>query len=452
MKKKVIIAIIAAAVLITGGGLTAGLTYVHNKTKVYSNIMLPGVKIENENVSDKTKDEAKNIITFKYQNVMLQKKINIKAGDKTYTIDYSKLNGKYNIDETINDAFNYGKSLNMFELYKIIKNAPSKQYNLKFTYDDKPVKDLVSSIAKEVNKNPSNAGIGMESKGKFNVVKDIKGNKLNEDKLQKDIISQINGSIINSSTDVAAEINQVNANITEDTLSKINTLIASFSTDYSSSSYNRATNIELATSAINGKWLIPGDTFSFNDTVGERTAARGYKEAPVLIGNKADSGLGGGICQVSSTLYNAIARASINATERTHHTLPSSYVELGMDATVDYGNIDFKFKNTLSFPIYIEGITNNRTITFNIYSNDSLAKNTYDLVNEIYAQQQPSVKYINDSSLPLGQQVVDQYSHIGYKVKVYRKKFENGVFVSQELVSDDNYLPADEIIKVGTKK
>lgn len=452
MKKKMIAIGIVALILATGVSVAARVTYVYYNTKDYSNIIFPGVKIENVDLSRKTKEEARNLLNEKYEKVMLQKKINIKVSDKTYTIDYIKLNGNYNIDETVDNAFLFGKSFAMFDKYNIIKNPSIKEYKLKFTYDDKPLKDLIASISKDVDKSPVNAGIVMVNKGNFKVTSDVNGYKLNQDKLLKDVSTQVNGDITNSNVDVVAEINPVTANITAATLSTINTLVSSFNTNYSTSSDNRATNIELATSAINGKWLMPGDTFSFNDVVGQRTAEKGYKDAPVIVGNKVDSDLGGGICQVSSTLYNAVARANINAAERTHHTLPSSYVELGMDATVDYGNIDYKFKNTLNYPIYIEGYTQNRIVYFNVYSNSSLTKATYELVNEVYAEQQPNTQYKDDPTLPEGQEEVEQEAYVGYKVKVYRKKFENGTFIGQDLISDDTYLPVDKIIRRGTKK
>ena len=138
----------------------------------------------------------------------------------------------------------------------------------------------------------------------------------------------------------------------KEVLSQINTCISSFSTSLGTSSITRISNIEVCAKAINGKILMPGEIFSFNEVVGKRTKERGYKEAPVIVNNKVESGLGGGICQVSSTLYNAVLIAGIHNIDRTHHSFPSEYVELGLDATVDWENIDFKFTNTLEYPIY----------------------------------------------------------------------------------------------------
>ncbi len=165
-----------------------------------------------------------------------------------------------------------------------------------------------------------------------------------------------------------------------------------------------------------------------------------------------ESGLGGGICQVSSTLYNTILLSNIKSTERMHHTLPSSYVPLGMDATVDWGNIDYKFKNTFSYPIYIEGIADGSSIIFNLYSNSELKKRTYSIWNEVYNTINANMKTEDDPNLPEGKQEIVQNAYTGYKVRVYKNILENGKVIGKELVSDDFYRPIEGLAKVGPKK
>jgi vancomycin resistance protein YoaR len=165
-----------------------------------------------------------------------------------------------------------------------------------------------------------------------------------------------------------------------------------------------------------------------------------------------DSGLGGGICQVSTTLYNAILRANIKSVERVHHTLPSHYVPLGMDATVDYGNLDYKFKNTLEYPLYIEADTSGGQVTFNIYSNESLSSIVTEVHSEVYQTIQPGVKYVDDPTLSVGQTQQVQAPSTGYKVKVTKKTTQNGSVISEDVVADDYYKPVDAVIKRGTKK
>lgn len=443
--------IMVSATFIAVSALGARFGYMYKTSKQYDNYIYPKIYVEDMDLSGKGKEEAYKLLSDKYGQEILKKKISIKAGNQNYILDYSKIGAAYNIEETVNSAYNYGKELNFFAKYKMIKNPEVKKLDLQFTYDAAPVKKLIAEIQKEVDKEPINASIKMANRGSFSVSPDSKGAKLNTAKLEKDISSVINEEI-NEEVEVQAQIDDVEANVSTAALSKINTKISSFSTTFSGSSENRIANISLATNSISGKVLMPGDSFSFNDIVGKRTAARGYKEAPVIVNNKLDSGLGGGICQVSTTLYNAVMKANINATERSHHSLPSHYVALGLDATVDYGRLDYKFKNTLEYPIYIEGYIDGKTLIFNVYSDKRLAERTYELISETYDTTKAGIKYINDPSKYEGQSETVQKPSDGYKVKVYRKTFENGKLISQETVTNETYKKIDGVIKKGTKK
>lgn len=345
-------------------------TYNYNYIKYWNGLIYPGVTVGGVNLSEKTKDEAQEILKHNFSEQIVKKNININVEGKIYTLNYSKISPKYSIDDAVNAAFNYGKSSNMFVQYIMLKMNKDENFDLNFAYDEKPVKELISNIQSEVNKDPVNASLGIDN-GNLNVISEVNGKKLEKDKLEKETLSKINGSIGQNVT-VTAPVKQIPAKIKGDSLKSINSLIGTYSTNFASSSSQRANNITLATKSINGKILMPGEVFSFNDTVGERTEERGYEPAPVIIGNKLESGLGGGICQVSTTLYNAVNRAGMTSVEREHHTMPVHYVPQGMDATVDYGNIDYKFKNTYQYPVYIQAYILNGNIMFNLYSNASM--------------------------------------------------------------------------------
>lgn len=448
-KQKIIIGILTLSIVAVVSGFFA---YIYTNTKVWTDLIYPGVKVEDEDLGGKTKNQAKKILKEKYSDAILNKSLIVKLpdSDKNYQIEYSKIDAKYNIDEVINEAFSYGKKSSLLKKYKLINKPQNKVFKLNFSYDSKPIKNFVSQIEKEVNKQPTNAKLNF-SGGGFQVIPDKPGVKLKTEKLEKDMLSKINGDISDNAV-VEAPIENINAKITADKLSTINTKISSYSTSYLGSSSERSNNIVLATNTINGTVVMPGETFSFNGVVGQRTAERGYKAAPVIIGNKVDSGLGGGTCQVSTTLYNAILRANIKASERSHHTVPSNYIGLGMDATVDYGNIDYKFVNSLPYPIYIEGYAANGTLGFNIYSNSKLAEKSYDIVNEVYETLEPSVQYVDDPDMAVGETAEEQSPSQGYKVRVYKNAYQNGKLIDRELVSNDIYLPINKVIKRGTKK
>lgn len=438
--------------LVFCGIAAAGISYNYNYVKYWNNVIYPGTFIENIDVSGLTKENAIKAVNDGYSKRLTNKKVIVETPGKKYSVSYSELNAKYNIEEMVNTAFNRNKNLSLFSRYKVIKKPVNINYKLTLNYNQNKLKSFADKIEKETNKDPQNASIKMSGSGSFTTIPEQKGSKLDKNSLIKEIDRQVVSSDEND-IKVEAKYNSIEAAVTQDKLSSINAMISSFSTEFASrSSAERANNIAIATRSINGTLLMPGDVFSFNNIVGKRTAEKGYKPAPVIIDNKVDTDFGGGICQVSSTLYNSMLRADVRATERAHHTLPSSYVDLGMDATVDFGNIDYKFRNTLPYPIYIEGFTGGGNICFNIYSNSSLTDKKYDLSSEVYATIQPGTKYIDDPTMPAGQTEVVQKPFTGYKVKVYMKTIQNGAVTAQDTVSDDFYKPVDGIIKRGTKK
>ncbi|MBZ9636763.1 VanW family protein [Clostridium sp. FP1] len=448
MKKKAII--IVGILILLGTIIFTSYSYVG--VKHWDSLILPTVKIENEDLTGKTKKEAQKIMMDKYSSQVIKKKIDIVTKEKKYTLDYSMLDAKYNINEAIEEAYSYGRGMNMFQKYKAIKNPVLKQIKLTFNYNDKIVDQMLTEIAKNTNKKAVNSTITMVSSGVFNVTNDASGRQLQADILKKDIKSKINGVLSADVISIVAPVTEVKPKISQAALKSINTRISTYTTNYESSAEGRATNIGLSTESINGTLLMPGDVFSFNGTVGERTAGRGYQSAGVIIGDKIEQGLGGGICQVSSTLYNAILGTELVSVERTHHTISSGYIPKGQDATVDYGNLDYKFKNTYKYPIYIEGVVSNRNIYFNVYSNSTLTNRTYEIVSEILEVTQPKTETIQDATKYEGESEIVKTGYNGFKVKVSRKTYENGKLVDTQVINKDTFNVINGVIKVGTKK
>ena len=228
-------------------------------------------------------------------------------------------------------------------------------------------------------------------------------------------------------------------------------LLATFSTKFSTSNVNRSTNIHLAAKKINGIVIMPGETFSYNQTVGKRTAAAGFKEAAVYAGGQVTTGIGGGICQVSSTLYNAVLLANLEIVERDNHLFNPGYVKAGTDATVSWGGPDFKFKNTRNYPIKVTCSTNNGTVIFNLYGLKE--ENEYEVSIEATITSYIAYKTVtqNDASLEVGQTKVLESGSSGCNSVTYRVLKSNGEEVSRELISQDTYAPHNRVIAVGTK-
>ena len=448
MKKK---AIMIIGVLILFSTFTFS-SYSYIKVKHWDSLILPGVKIENIDLTGKTKKEAQIIINDKYSSEVMKKKITIVTDEKKYIFDYKMIEAKYNVDQAVQQALSYGKNISMFQKYKAITHPVGRQIKLTIEYNDKVVDKLLKGIAKDTDKNSKNATISKVNGGQFVVTSDVIGKKLEVDKLKTNINRKIYSVMSKENDYIVAPVKDIKPKISEVTLKTINTRISSYTTNFGSSPVGRATNIALATGSINGKLLMPGDVFSFNGVVGERTAARGYKSAGIIIGDKLEQGLGGGICQVSSTLYNAMLSTSIVSVERIHHTISSGYIPKGRDATVDYGNIDYKFKNTFKYPIYIEGLLSYGNIYFNIYSNSILTNRTYKIVNEVSERTEPKTETLQDPTMYMGQNESVKTGYAGFKVKVIRKTYENGMLVNTEVINKDTFRVINGVMKVGTKK
>lgn len=225
--------------------------------------------------------------------------------------------------------------------------------------------------------------------------------------------------------------------------------ISKATTRYDATNVNRSKNLEISTNKINGTVLMPGETFSFNKVVGKRTIEEGYKDAKIYENGKVVDGLAGGICQISSTLYNAVLEANLEIVERSNHSFTTSYVKAGKDATVVYGVKDFQFKNSRNYPIKIEGSVASGIVTFKIHGIKEEVEYEVKIVPYTTSTIPYTTQTITDTSLAPGEQVVEQAGHAGCKVTTYKQLWLNGTMVSNELLSNDTYSPMQAIIRVG---
>ena len=228
--------------------------------------------------------------------------------------------------------------------------------------------------------------------------------------------------------------------------------LGNYSTRYDPSNYNRSNNIEISTEKIDGTIIMPGETFSYNQTVGERTIAAGYKEAGAYAGGKVVQDVGGGICQTSSTLYNAVLLANLEIVDRSNHQFLTSYVSAGRDATVSWGSIDFKFRNNREYPIKIEAKSKNGVCEMSIYGIKEETEYEVVIQSNVISYIPYTTKYEKDSNLEEGKEVVEQSGYNGCTSEAYRILKLNGEVVSKTLLSKDTYDPMTKIIRIGTKK
>jgi len=226
--------------------------------------------------------------------------------------------------------------------------------------------------------------------------------------------------------------------------------LATYTTYFSEADAGRANNIRQAGKKIDGTVLLPGESFSYNGVVGERTVANGFALAHVYVGDQVESGLGGGICQVSSTLYSAALYANLAIVERHNHSLPVSYVPGGQDATVDYGNLDLKFSNNTAYPVRIDVSVPSGAVIVNIYGTDD--NNTKITLSHSTSNARSfPVSRVKDASVPAGAEVIKQRGVNGYTVTSYITITQNGQSNTKYL-STSVYSPMPEIINYNPNK
>ena len=229
-------------------------------------------------------------------------------------------------------------------------------------------------------------------------------------------------------------------------------LLATFSTNYNAGNVDRTTNLRLAANKINGTVLLPNEEFSYNTVVGERTINAGYKMAATYSNGAVVDGLGGGICQISSTLYDAVVMANLNITTRRNHQFVTSYVPAGKDATVVWGSQDFKFVNSRKYPIRITATVQGGVATVQVWGIKEEVEYDISIETKKIATIAPTTQYIQDPNLPAGQQKVVQAGSDGRKVEAYKVTKLNGQVVSTTLLSRDTYNAMQRVIHVGTRR
>ena len=443
--------------------------------------IISGISIKGIDVSNLSVDEAKETLQ-NYINENLPENITLVHNEYETSIPLSSLNVSFDIDSAVNQAYETGKSGNIFENGFIALKTRINPIDIELsaTLDEEQLRTALNDISSKLPDTVIESGYYIEGNDLI-VTKGAEGNVVNVDQMCTYIKSGISNLTLKNRTldistvskqpsaidiekiyseiykepvdayytqdpfavypsenglDFAISLDEAKEILLEDkseyviplqtlypnvTTNMIGTeafpdMLSTYSTRYSTSDRDRTTNLQLAASKINGTVLMPGETFSYNQVVGERTIAAGYKEAPIYVSGEVVDGLGGGICQITSTLYNAVLYANLEIVERSNHQFVPSYVKASRDATVVYGSIDFKFKNNRDYPIKLVCSVSGGIAKFDIYG--LRTDNEYD---------------VEISSYVTGSTANSTYS------EAYRILKQNGQVVSTELLSKDVY-------------
>lgn len=363
MSKKSIFLKSILFIVIFVGVFSFGINYF-NKNYIYNGKIGENISVENVDISHLTKEEALSKLT---KEIKLND-INLIYNDKKFKISPNDIDLNYNLEKLVDKAYSYNKDNEYFknlEIFFELRNN-KKNFNISPTYDEAKLSNQIEKISNSINIKPVDATILINDSGGITRTPSKEGTELDIVKVKEDIYSVIKSK---NHTDINLNIETVKPKISTNDVESINTLLAEYTTSFSTNNTNRVTNIYLSAQKTSDVLLMPGEEFSYNDLTGKRIASNGYKDAPVIINGKLEQDVGGGVCQVSSTLFNSVMYSGLDITSRRNHSLKSSYVPIGQDAMVADGGSDFRFKNPYNHPIYIKNVLTNGHITSRIYGN-----------------------------------------------------------------------------------
>jgi vancomycin resistance protein YoaR len=342
--------------------IAVGIMFFNNKYMNTSTIS-ENIYIERAYVGNLTKSEAVKQLEKRYK----PNTIKLIYEDKIWNIEPDEINLKYNIKNSVENAYNYTRDKSYIKnVARIIElhKGNKKSLKLEAIYDEAKLSEIMQTISNDINIVMRDATLNVNDGGSIEKTEATEGKQVDIGKTKESIYNVINEKKFE---EIEIIVNTVPPNITNEDVKSVDTILSQFTTTFNQYSSDRAHNILKAGQSTSNIILMPGEEFSYNNLTGPRTGYNGYRNAPVIRNGKLQDGEGGGVCQVSTTIYNAALYAGLEITEVRNHSLPSHYAPKGRDATVSYGYLDFKFENPYNHPIYIKNIVKNGHVTTKIY-------------------------------------------------------------------------------------
>ncbi|MBR6469141.1 MAG: VanW family protein [Lachnospiraceae bacterium] len=411
-----------------------------------------GIYADDIDLSGLTYKEAKEKIE-EYIAVLRDKQITLESiNDRTTSVSAGDLGIKWSNSDLLLEAIGLGKAGNVIARYKANKDleVEHKVYDIDVSADKSYVKNVVQAESDASGSEAKDATMIREN-GQFKVTEGQEGFGIDVDKSVDSVMDAMSDWDKN---DISIELvsGMIQPKGKAEDLMKIHDLLGSFNTSFSSSGKERSGNVRNGTKLINGTVLYPGDQLSVYETVSPFTEENGYFLAGSYLNGMVVESLGGGICQVSSTLYNAVIRAELQVDERSNHSMIVSYVDMSADAAISGTAKDFKFTNNLENPIYIEGYTtDDKQVVFNIYGVETRPSNrtlAFESV-ELERTEPEGEKVVADSELPAGKVSV-QSAHTGYRGEYWKIVKVDGVETERVRLNRSKYQAVPRTATVGT--
>ena len=357
------------------------------------------------------------------------------------------------VDAAVWDAVTAGRAGNLIRRYQVAEDLKRDHLviDLELAIDKQATAQLLYKRTKDLNVKALDNTLVREN-GVFRFVPGREGNEIDIVQSVYAIEALLTDGWNGQDTQVALVSNVVQPRGSQEELAQVQDLLGSFSTGFASSSEGRAKNVTTGTSKVDGTVLFPGDEFTLRTTVSPFTKENGYELAGSYLNGTTVESFGGGICQVATTLYNAVILAELEITMRSNHSMLVNYVKPSMDAAIAGDYKDLHFKNNRDVPIYIEGYCSNRVLYFNIYGKeDRPANRTVSYESETLSKEDPQLEFEQDAGRDVGYWSVVQSAHQGCKAQLWKVVKVDGVQQSREVINKSTYRSSPKIIKIGTK-
>lgn len=414
---------------------------------LWDNRVYAGVSVGGIHVGGTSKAELSQILTV-WQQQQLNKNIMLYYGDIRYRLHPGSLDFAIDIDATVEEAWNVGRRGNLVERLKSIRSATGGGYRLplRIRYNESKLDAQIDLWRDSIDRPFRNAALSVLT---GSVMPQEQGRKLEVEVLRPLVVHALR-TPEEVNLPLPVKLLEPEITVADIQQSGIRQKLASYVTVYDAADVNRTANIKLAAAKINGHLVYPGRVFSFNQIVGPRDKSHGFKEALEIVEGEFVPGIGGGVCQVSSTLYNVILMANMGVVERYNHSKPLGYVSLGRDATVAYGSIDFKFVNNTDSPVMIMAQTEENRLVIGLFG-DSQPTETIEVLTLDRQVISPAVIKRQDPELYLGETMVEKQGKPGYEITTIRVVRRGDKEVKREVLAKDTYQPDNTVIKVGMK-
>lgn len=375
----------------------------------------------------------------------------ISVNDNQETVNARDLGIYWANKSVIKDAISLGKSGNLINQYKAVCDLQhnKKQYPLQIGFEKESVLNIINKQGYLYNQDASDAIVSRVD-GQFHITPGTSGIQVDVDKSVNDVMNKL-GNWDGKPATFKLMVKEKAPKANEETLALLTDVLGTYTTGFKSSSADRAGNVRSGCKHLDGTLLMPGDQLSVYEKVSPFTEENGYFMAGSYLNGQVVESLGGGICQVSSTLYNAVIRAELQIDERYPHSMVVNYVDLSSDAAIAGTYKDFKFTNNTEYPIYIEGYTTDeRKITFNVYGHETRPSNrTVEFESVETSKTEPTEeKVIADGSKQIGY-ISTQSAHIGYTGELWKIVKVDGVETERYKINKSTYNPSPRTATVG---